>query len=91
MNITIKLKQIVIFMATEKKKRRRTVGIIILVIGVIMIIFFGISMVIIGSQSWGWGLVFITPLIVAVIVTIIGIVLLAIKKPILSQVKPLTE
>ena len=55
---------------------KKIVGIILLVIGLIMIIFFGFSMVIVGSQSSGWGMVFIAPLIVAVIVFLIGTVLL---------------
>ena len=70
---------------------KRIVGIILLVIGVIWIIFIGFLTFIFASQGWGLGEGSIFLTIVGVIVTIIGIVLLAGKKPISNQVEPLTE
>ena len=79
MNITINQKKVVIFMATAK----RIVGIILLVLGVIMIIFFGFLTFGYATQGWGLAPGFIILTIVGVIVTIIGIVvLIAGKKPI---------
>ena len=92
MNITIRLKKVVFFMATAKKKnRRRPVGIILLVIGVIIIIYFGFITYAFATQGWGLAPGSILLTIVGVIVSIIGIVLLAVKKPLGKQVEPLTE
>ena len=87
MTITINQKKVVFFMATAK----RIVGIIILVIGVIMIILYGFITYGFATQGWGLAPGGILLTIVGVIVTIIGIGLLAGKKPIRNQVEPLTE
>jgi len=88
MNVTIKQKKVVIFMATAK----RIVGIILLVFGLFMTISIGFLTFIFASGGYGVGGGGILLTIVGVIVTIIGIVVLrAGKTPIIKQVEPLTE
>lgn len=58
---------------TNAKKR---VGIVLLVIGSIGIVFFGSYMYLVGLQSPGWGMVFIFPTIIGVVIFVIGLVLL---------------
>jgi hypothetical protein len=73
--------------AKNKGKKGRIVGIILLLIGLIIIISSGIFMYMLGSY---WSM-FVVPPMFGVVLFVIGLVILARKKPILSQVKPLTE
>ena len=72
---------------TAKKIAKTIVEIILLVSGLAMIIYSGIFMFVSGSYWW----FLVGPLIFGVILFVIGLVLLARKKPMMSQVKPLTE
>ena len=55
---------------------KKILGIVLLVIGSFSIVFFGSCMYAVGLQSTVWWMVFIFPIIVGVVISVIGLVVL---------------